>query len=117
MLIYFIINKRTCFLFILNLVFYSLQAQENKPLRIPTKQDTLNGSITPERIWWDIQHYDLNINPDYNTKTITGKNVIEYNVTNKKHSPRMQIDLVSPLKIDSVFQKDKKVDYTQDQNI
>ncbi|KQO21540.1 peptidase M1 [Flavobacterium sp. Leaf82] len=117
MLIYFIINKRTCFLFILNLVFYSLQAQENKPLRIPTKQDTLNGSITPERIWWDIQYYDLSINPDYNNKTITGKNVIEYNVTNKKHSPRMQIDLVSPLKIDSVFQKGKKVDYTQDQNI
>ncbi|MFB3387910.1 M1 family metallopeptidase [Flavobacterium sp. LAR06] len=111
-----IISKKTLFL-ILNLWFYSLQAQEGQTLNIPTKQDTLNGSITPERIWWDIQHYDLSIKPDYVNKTITGKNVIEYNVTNKKHSDLMQIDLVSPLKIDSIFQKDKKVDFTQNQNI
>jgi aminopeptidase N len=98
-------------------MFYSVQGQENQKLNIPTKQDTLNGSITPERIWWDIQHYDLSIKPDYVNKTITGKNVIEYNVTDKKHSDLMQIDLVSPLKIDSVFQKEKKVDFTQNQNI
>lgn len=109
--------KKTYFFLILNLIFNSAQAQKNVTLNIPTKQDTLNGSITPERIWWDIQHYALSIIPDYTNKTITGKNIIEYNVTNKKHSDLMQIDLVSPLKIDSVFQKDKKVDFTQNQNI
>ncbi|WP_072972902.1 M1 family metallopeptidase [Flavobacterium saccharophilum] len=98
-------------------MFYSVQGQENQKLNIPTKQDTLNGSITQERIWWDIQHYALSIKPDYVNKTITGKNVIEYTVIDKKHSDLMQIDLVSPLKIDSVFQKEKKVDFTQNQNI
>ncbi|MFB9110840.1 M1 family metallopeptidase [Flavobacterium gyeonganense] len=110
------ISKRT-FILIFNLLFCFAHAQQNQKLPIPTKQDTLNGSITPERIWWDIQHYDLTIKPDYNSKTITGKNVIEYNVVNKKHSPLMQIDLVAPLKIDSIFQKGKKVDYTQNENI
>lgn len=98
-------------------MFYSVQGQGNQALNVPTKQDTLNGSITPERSWWDIQHYDLSIKPDYVNKTITGKNIIEYNITDKKHSDLMQIDLVSPLKIDSVFQKDKKIDFTQNQNI
>ncbi|SHG38372.1 M1 family metallopeptidase [Flavobacterium johnsoniae] len=92
-------------------------AQENSSLHIPTKQDTLNGSITPERIWWDIQHYDLTIKPDYNTKTISGKNIIEYNSIKKEHSDLMQIDLVAPLKIDSVFQKGKRINYTQNENI
>ena len=84
---------------------------------IPTREDTLNGSITPERIWWDIQHYDITIKPDYFNRTITGKNVIVYNVINKKHSDLMQIDFVSPLTIDSVFQNGKKVEYNHNQNI
>jgi len=109
-------SKKLFFLLLLNLVFCSLQGQ-TETLKTPTKQDTLNGSITPERIWWDIQHYDLTIKPDYVNKTITGKNVIEYNVSDKKHSNLMQIDLVSPLKIDSVFQKGKKIEYSQNQNI
>lgn len=92
-------------------------AQENTNVIFPTKQDTLNGSITPERIWWDIQHYDLTIKPDYFNKTITGKNVITYNVINQKHADLMQIDLVSPLVIDSVFQNEKKIEYKHDQNI
>mgnify|MGYP006170752357 FL=1 len=68
-------------------------------------------------VWWDIQHYALSVKPDYLNKSITGKNEIEYNVINSKHSDLMQIDLVSPLKIDSVFQKGKKIEYTQNQNI
>ncbi|PBJ14452.1 M1 family metallopeptidase [Flavobacterium sp. ACN6] len=117
MQLFLIINKKIFFLFILNLLFCSLHAQENIAAKIPTKQDTLNGSITPERIWWDIQYCDLSVKPDYLNKTISGKNEIEYNVIHKKHSDLMQIDLVSPLKIDSVFQKGKKIEYTQDQNI
>jgi len=92
-------------------------AQENSTLHIPTKQDSLNGSVTPERIWWDILHYDLTIKPDYDSKTISGKNTIEYKVVTKKHSDLMQIDLVVPLKIDSIFQKGKKIDFTQSENI
>ena len=47
-----------------------------------TKIDTLNGSITKERAWWDIQHYDLTIIPDFQNKWIIGKNIIQYNLEN-----------------------------------
>jgi len=110
-------STKVLFILILNLMFCLVYAQENAAPHIPTKQDTLNGSITPERIWWDIQHYDLTIKPDYNTKTISGKNTIEYTIVNKNHSDLMQIDLVAPLKIDSIFQRGKKINYTQNENI
>jgi hypothetical protein len=28
---------------------------------LPTRQDTLRGSITPEREWWDLTYYHLDI--------------------------------------------------------
>lgn len=110
-------STKAIFIFILNLMFCLVYAQENERLHIPTRQDTLNGSITPERIWWDIQHYDLTIKPNYNTKTISGKNTIQYTVVKKKHSDLMQIDLVAPLKIDSIFQKGQKIAYTKNENV
>ena len=33
-----------------------------------TKQDTLRGSITPERAWWDLNFYHLNISVDPDKK-------------------------------------------------
>lgn len=110
-------TRKVFYILILNLMFCMVYAQENSTLHIPTKQDSLNGSVTPERIWWDILHYDLTIKPDYDSKTISGKNTIEYKVVTKKHSDLMQIDLVVPLKIDSIFQKGKKIDFTQSENI
>ena len=111
------ISKPTFLFTILMFLFWTIKAQEKANTNIPTKADTLNGSITPNRIWWDIQHYDLTIKPDYLNRTISGKNVIEYNVADKKHSDLMQIDLVSPLTIDSVFQNGKKIGYEHNQNI
>ena len=74
-----------------------------------TKQDTLRGSITPERIWWDLTfyHLDIEVNPD--KKFISGKNTIKYKVLKPYKS--LQIDLQSPLKITKVTQdgKDLKV--------
>ena len=34
-----------------------------------TKQDTIRGSITPERAWWDVTYYhlDIAVNPEKNT--------------------------------------------------
>ena len=110
-------SKLIFLLALLTFLTGTMKAQEKANTNVPTKADTLNGSVTPERIWWDIQHYDLTIKPDYLNKTISGKNIIEYNVTDKKHSHSMQIDLVSPLKIDSVFQNGKKIGYERNQNI
>jgi aminopeptidase N len=72
-----------------------------------TYADTLRGSITPERAWWNILRYDITVKPDYTTKTITGKNMITYAVTKANKNTRMQIDLKEPLVIDSVLFNDR----------
>ena len=66
-----------------------------------TRQDTLRGSITPERAWWDVLRYDIQVTPDYTTKTIQGKNRLTIRVV--KPADKMQIDLQEPLIIDSIF--------------
>ena len=68
-----------------------------------THQDTLRGTIGPEREWWDVLHYDLSVTPDFDTKSITGKTIIQYKVIKDKYSDYMQIDLQQPLKMDTIY--------------
>lgn len=65
-----------------------------------SRQDSLRGSITPEREWWDLTYYHLStsVNPDQ--KFIKGTNLIKYEVL-KSHQ-KMQIDLQPPMKITAV---------------
>ncbi len=72
-----------------------------------TRQDTLRGSITPERAWWDLTYYHLDISVDPENKTIQGKNTIQYKVL-KKHRV-LQIDLQPPLRIEKVLQDGKEL--------
>jgi aminopeptidase N len=84
------------------LLFYtSAAAQQTNPTAF-SRADTLRGSITPERAWWNVLHYDLAVRPDYNSKTITGKNAITYSVAKANKGTGMQIDLQKPLIIDSI---------------
>lgn len=68
-----------------------------------TRQDTLRGSIGPERAWWDVLHYDVHVTPDYDAKSITGETTIQYKVIKDNYSDYMQIDLQQPLKIDTIY--------------
>ena len=57
--------------FICFVMYNSLLAQltgENKNF---THQDTLRGSITTERAWWDVLRYDISVEPDYTAKSIS----------------------------------------------
>jgi aminopeptidase N len=67
-----------------------------------TKQDTLRGSITPERAWWDVTYYHLNIKVEPDKKFISGSNTIQYKVIDTQKN--LQIDLQPPLKITKVVQ-------------
>ncbi|WP_142783600.1 M1 family metallopeptidase [Changchengzhania lutea] len=67
-----------------------------------TRQDTLRGSITPERAWWDLTYYHLDIKVDPDKKFISGKNTIKYKVLEPYQV--LQIDLQPPLKITKVLQ-------------
>src|SRR5215831_4478176 len=68
-----------------------------------THQDTLRGTIGPERAWWDVLRYDLAVTPDYANKAIVGRVRIQYRVLPNQRSDYMQIDLQQPLKIDTLF--------------
>lgn len=65
-----------------------------------SRQDTLRGTITPERAWWNVLRYDVQVTPDYTTKTIQGKNHITISVL--KAGEILQLDLQDPMIIDGV---------------
>jgi aminopeptidase N len=79
-----------------------------------TRQDTLRGTITPEREWWDLTYYHLDIKVKPDEKYISGKNSIQYKVL-KPYSV-MQIDLQPPLKITKVVQNDSVLQVKNDGN-
>nr|WP_040481051.1 M1 family metallopeptidase [Mariniradius saccharolyticus] len=68
-----------------------------------TRADTLRGSITPERGWWDLNYYHLSVEVFPETKSLKGTNLVRYKVTSPHQV--MQIDLQEPLKITSVTQE------------
>lgn len=74
-----------------------------------TEQDTLRGSITPERAWWDLNYYHLDIEVKPDEKFISGNNTIRYQVKGKEQV--IQIDLQPPLKIEKVTQDGKELDF------
>lgn len=80
-----------------------------------TRQDTLRGSITQERIWWDLQHYNLKFDVYPSIKTIKGSNTITYKVLEKNNI--MQIDLQPPMQIIAVSQNEDKLNYKRDGNV
>ena len=79
-----------------------------------TQQDTLRGSITPERAWWNLNYYHLDIEIKPDEKYISGSNTIRYEVLNKKDV--LQIDLQAPLKIEKVTQDGKKLQVVSNGN-
>jgi len=77
-------------------ILTSIYAQEiNGEITGFTSQDTLRGSITKERIWWDLTYYHLDIVVNPEKRTISGSNEISYTVLDSYKE--MQIDLQSPL--------------------
>ncbi len=104
-------NKKinfTALLLFLSISFIS--AQQNNF----TRQDTLRGSITKERIWWDLTYYHLDISIFLETKSIKGRNTVQYKVL--KPASVLQIDLQPPLKITKVTQNGRELKVVSDRN-
>jgi len=60
-----------------------------------TRQETLRGSITPEREWWDVMHDHLPVEFLLATRRLRGSNTITFKTL--KPGNKMQIDLQPPL--------------------
>jgi aminopeptidase N len=79
-----------------------------------TRQDTLRGSITPEREWWDLTYYHLQVKVNPADSSFSGSNLIGYQVI--EPNGIMQIDLQPPMKITSVTQGGTSQKFTKDGN-
>lgn len=68
-----------------------------------TRADTLRGSITPQRAWWEVTFYDLQTTIHSQDSTIEGQNTIYYRVIDTPQ--KMQIDLQSPMRITQITRR------------
>lgn len=101
-------------LFVSFTVLLSFQAISQKAY---TKSDTLRGTLTPERRWWNVTRYDIAIQPNYLQKTLQGSNNIGFTVTENSAGKKMQIDLKDPLAIDSVLFAGKKITFVKTHSV
>lgn len=79
-----------------------------------TKQDTLKGSNTEFRNFWDVKKYDLSVEPDFEQKSIKGNNKISFEIIKDITNPVFQIDLQQPMKADKVEGNFPIANYRQD---
>ncbi|MGB3591198.1 MAG: M1 family metallopeptidase [Nonlabens sp.] len=78
------------------------------------RQDSLRGSITPQREWWDLLRYDLDVTVDIDQRSIAGTNIVGYKVLQEQQV--MQIDLQEPMKITRVTQNGNKLSMESEGN-
>ena len=112
--------KKIPYRFILSiLIFHFLsftsQAQPLHQKQEFTHADTLRGTITPERAWWDVTHYSLSVNFDFNKRSISGFNIISYKTVSAP-AKEMQIDLQLGLDIDSVLYNSENLSFRREEN-
>jgi aminopeptidase N len=96
------------------LVLYPLATAPAQDTAAVTHADTLRGSITPQRAWWDVTFYDLHVAVNPADSSIRGWNGIGYRVVSS--AQEMQIDLMTPLEVDSMVQDGRALAYRRDGN-
>ncbi|MFP3595094.1 M1 family metallopeptidase [Chryseobacterium sp. SIMBA_029] len=79
-----------------------------------TKQDTLKGSNTSFRNFWDVKKYELSVEPDFDSKSIKGSNRISFEIIKDVTNPVFQIDLLQPMKADKIEASFAIASYKQD---
>ena len=101
-----------CYFF--NLPFTSAQLAAGEKAKF-THADTLRGTITPERAWWNVLYYDIHVTPDYEKKFIKGVNNIRLEAI--KAGDKLQIDLQEPMNIVSITWNSKALKYKREGNV
>jgi aminopeptidase N len=77
-----------------------------------SRQDSVKGSITPERAWWNLLHYDLEVDVDPKGKFISGVNKIRFEAISPDSI--MQLDLMEPMKVEEVKIEDQALSFKRD---
>jgi aminopeptidase N len=95
---------------------YLFGQNAQNPLAEPiTRQETLRGSITPEREWWDVLHYHLQVEFLPETRRLKGSNTITFKTL--KPGNKMQIDLQPPLAITKINHGHSQLKFEREGNV
>ncbi|MDE5526157.1 M1 family metallopeptidase [Elizabethkingia meningoseptica] len=68
-----------------------------------SKQDSLFGSNTKYRDFWDVKKYDIEAEPNFAQKSVKGSNRISFTITRDVKNPTFQIDIQQPMKTSNVM--------------
>lgn len=96
-------------------LFQVSNAQLLAQKEMATKADTIRGTCNEYRSWWDLQHYDLYVHPEYYTRTVSGINKITFKVLTTGQN-KLQLDLQKPMLLDSAFFKGSKLRFERYEN-
>lgn len=80
-----------------------------------TRQDTLRGTLSAARSWWDVVFYDLHVTPDFERFSISGSNTVLFRIV-RNPAAVLQIDLQEPLVLDSAFLNNVPIKYKREGN-
>ncbi|HET9425678.1 MAG TPA: M1 family metallopeptidase [Gemmatimonadaceae bacterium] len=94
------------------LLALAVTALEASAQTVFTRADTLRGTNSPARSWWDVTFYDLRVSVNPGDSTIRGSNGITYRVV--RPGTEMQIDLQPPLVVDSMVQDGQRLTFRRD---
>ncbi|MGC4129891.1 MAG: M1 family metallopeptidase [Bergeyella sp.] len=61
------------------------------------KEAVLKGSDTEFRNFWDVKKYNITVEPDFTEQSLSGKNIITFEITKDVKNPVFQIDLHQPM--------------------
>ncbi len=98
-------------LFLFFLLKTSISFSQNSKVNFYTKSDTLRGSITAERAWWNLKYYDLAVKIDPASKTFSGTNTVHYQVLESNNI--MQIDMQYPMEIKFAIQNNDTLTFNK----
>ena len=110
-------KRLVSYFILLILLFQNSFAQPLQKKTAFTKKDTLRGSITPERAWWNVLHYNINIDVNIEKKEISGYNQLTFEVVQPGKNKIMQIDLQEPLVIEKVMDKNTSYPFKREGNV
>jgi aminopeptidase N len=78
----------------------------------PTHADSVRGADNPSRAWWDVTFYDLHVWVNPADSSFAGWNRITYRMLQSRQT--MQLDLQSPLVLDSVVTEGHRLETRRD---
>src|SRR5574343_429636 len=105
-------KKASIYILITFLFSLNVQAQLMDGKNTFSRKDSLRGTLSKERINYDVRHYLLDFKIDIDKRYIQGKNKISFDV--KDDLLTLQFDLFENMKITKVEWNNKKLKFNRE---